>query len=149
MTLFERISEDLKSAMLARQKERLEPLRAIKTALLMARSETGSHELTGDQEIRIIQKLVKQRKESADIFRSQNRIDLCEKELQEARIIEEYLPKQLGEQELLHLLQEIIRRVGATSVKDMGRVMAVAGKELAGRADTRLVAEKVKALLGI
>jgi uncharacterized protein YqeY len=148
MTLFEKISEDLKSAMLARQKERLEPLRAIKTALLLAKTESGIHELSNDQEMKILQKMVKQRRESAEIFKTQNRPELYENEVKEAAIIEEYLPKQMSESELIPVLKDIIRRVGATSPKDMGKVMGAAGKELAGKADGKMIADKVKELLG-
>ena len=101
-----------------------------------------------DQELKIIQKLVKQRRESADIYKAQNRMDLYQKEVDEAVIIEEYLPKQLTEAELIPILNDIIQRVGAASVKDMGRVMGAASKELAGKADSRMIAEKVKVLLG-
>jgi hypothetical protein len=148
MSLFDKISDDLKTAMLARQKDRLESLRAIKTALLLARTESGAHELTSDHELKIIQKLVKQRKESAEIFKSQNRMDLYEKEIAEAAIIEEYLPQQLSEPDLVAALKTIIQHIGATSPKDMGRVMGAASKELAGKADGRMIAEKVKELLG-
>ncbi len=147
MSLFDKISEDLKAAMLAKQKERLEPLRAIKTAFLFAKTETGSHDLAGDQELKIIQKLIKQRRESADIYKAQNRMDLYQQEVEEAAIIEEYLPKQLTEAELIPILRDIIRRVGATSLKDMGKIMGTASKELAGKADSRMIAETVKTLL--
>jgi uncharacterized protein YqeY len=148
MSLFEKISEDLKKAMLAKQKERLEPIRAIKTAFLLAKTEGGSHDLTAEQELKIIQKLIKQRRESADIFRAQNRMDLCRKEEEEASVIGEYLPEQISEEELIRILRDIILRVGAESPKDMGKVMGAASKELAGKADSRMIAEKVKALLG-
>jgi uncharacterized protein len=147
MSLFDKISEDLKAAMLAKQKERLESIRAIKTALLLAKTESGSHELSEDQELKILQKLVKQRKESADIFKSQNRMDLYQKEVDEASIIEEYLPKQMSEAELMPVLKEIIRKTGAAGMKDMGKVMGTASKELAGKADGKMIAEKVKELL--
>jgi uncharacterized protein YqeY len=147
MNLFDKISDDLKSAMLARQKERLESIRAIKTALLLAKTESSSHELTPELEMKILQKLVKQRRESAEIFKSQNRMDLYQKEIDEAVIIEEYLPKQMSEAELVPLLRSIIQRAGASSPKDMGRVMGIASKELAGKADGRMIAEKVKELL--
>jgi uncharacterized protein len=149
MSLFEKITEDLKAAMLAKQKERLEPLRAIKSALLLAKTETGSHELSEDQEMKILQKMVKQRRESAEIFKSQNRNDLSENEIHEASIIEEYLPKQMTEAELIPMLKSIIQRVGANSMKDIGKVMGAASKELAGKADGKMIAEKVKALLGM
>jgi uncharacterized protein YqeY len=147
MTLFEKISDDLKSAMLARQKERLESLRAIKTALILAKTESASHDLSSDLELKILQKLVKQRRESAEIFKSQNRMDLYQKEVDEAAIIEEYLPRQMTEAELVPLLRGIIERSGASSPKDMGKVMGIASKELAGRADGKMIAEKVKELL--
>ncbi len=147
MSLFDKISEDLKAAMLAKQKDRLESIRAIKTALLLAKTETGSHELTPDQEMKILQKMVKQRRESAEIYKSQNRTELYENEIREASIIEEYLPKQMSEAELLPLLKEIIQRVGATGPKDMGKVMGTATKELAGKADGKMIADKVKELL--
>jgi uncharacterized protein len=148
MSLFEKISEDLKAAMLAKHKDRLESLRAIKTAFLLAKTESGSHDLSAEQELKIVQKLVKQRKESAEIFKTQNRMDLYQNEVNEASIIEEYLPKQMTEAELIPVLKAIMERLGAVSVKDMGKVMGTASKELAGKADSRMIAEKVKELLG-
>jgi len=148
MSLFEKISEDLKAAMLAKQKDRLESLRAIKTAFLLAKTESASHDLSPDLELKIIQKLVKQRKESAAIYQTQNRMDLYQKEVDEAAVIEEYLPKQMSESELLPLLRDIVARLGATSPKDMGKVMGTASKELAGKADGKMIADKVKELLG-
>lgn len=149
MSLFDKISDDLKTAMLARQKDRLESLRAIKTALLLAKTESGSHEITPDQEIKILQKMVKQRRESAEIFKTQNRTELCENEIKEAAIIEEYLPKQMSEAELIPVLKAIIEKTGATSAKDMGKVMGAVTKELAGKADGKMIAENVKKLLGV
>jgi len=149
MSLFEKISDDLKAAMLARQKDRLESLRAIKAALLLAKTESGTHEISEDQEMKILQKLVKQRRESAEIFKTQNRTDLYENEVKEAAIIEEYLPKQLSEAELMPVLKAIIQHVGAVSQKDMGKVMGAASKELAGKADGKMIADKVKELLGM
>jgi len=148
MSLFDKISGDLKSAMLARQKERLESLRAIKSALLLAKSESSAHDLSPEQELKILQKLVKQRRESADIFRTQNRMDLYQKEVDEAAIIEEYLPKQMSEAEVIPILKSIIQKMGAISIKDMGKVMGAASKELGGKADGKLIADKVKELLG-
>jgi uncharacterized protein YqeY len=147
MNLFDKISEDLKAAMLARQKDRLESLRAIKTALLLAKTESGSHDLSPDQELKILQKLVKQRRESAEIYKVQNRPELYEIEIKEASVIEEYLPEQMSETELITALKAIIQRVGASSPKDMGKVMGIASKELAGKADGKTIAEKVKELL--
>jgi hypothetical protein len=147
MGLFEKISEDLKTAMLGKQKTRLESLRAIKSAFLLARTESVSHELSAEQEMKIIQKLVKQRRESADIYKAQNRMDLYQIEADEAAVIEEYLPKQMTEAELIPVLKAIIQKEGATSVKDMGKIMSAASRELAGKADSRIIAEKVKELL--
>ena len=148
MSLFDKISDDLKAAMLAKQKDRLESLRAIKAALLLAKTESVAHEINEDQEMKILQKLVKQRRESAEIFKTQNRTDLYETEVKEAAIIEEYLPKQMSESELLPVLKAIIQRVGATSPKDMGKVMSAASKDLAGKADGKMIADKVRELLG-
>jgi len=148
MSLFDKISEDLKAAMLAKQKDRLESLRAIKTALLLAKTESAAHELSEDQEMKILQKLVKQRRESAEIFKTQNRTDLFEIEVKEAAIIEKYLPKQMSEAELIPVLKAIIQRVGATSPRDIGKVMGAASKELSGKADGKMIADKVRELLG-
>ncbi len=147
MSLFDQVSQDLKAAMLAKEKDKLESLRAIKTAFLNAKSEKGAGELTPDKELQIIQKLVKQRKESAEIYKEQNRNDLYQKEMDEAKVIEVYLPKQMSEQELTEVLKEIIARVGASSPSDMGKVMGVASKELSGKADGKSIAAKVRELL--
>lgn len=147
MSLFDKVSNDIKEAMLARQKVRLEALRAVKTAFIMAKTETGAAELPPEQELRILQKMIKQRKESADIYKAQNRVDLYQREVDEASIIEQYLPGQLNEAEITAVIQRIIQQVGAASPKDMGKVMAAAGKELSGKADNRMVAEKVKEML--
>jgi uncharacterized protein YqeY len=113
----------------------------------MAKTESGAHEITADAELKILQKLAKQRKESAEIYNTQNRPDLSRKETDEAAIIEEYLPKQLSEEEIIPLLKAIIIRTGATSAADMGKVMGAASKELAGKADGRMISSKVKELL--
>ncbi|MDR0814279.1 MAG: GatB/YqeY domain-containing protein [Bacteroidales bacterium] len=148
MSLFDTVSEDIKKAMLAREKDKLEALRAVKSAFLLARTEPGSNgELTPDAELKIVQKLVKQRKESAEIYEQQNRPELAEKELLEAAAIEQYLPAPMGEAELEKALKAIIERVGATSPAQMGKVMGVASKELAGTADGKAISEKVKQLL--
>lgn len=149
MSLFDKISEDLKKAMKEREKEKLEAIRAVKTAFLLAKSDKGATAvLTEDEELKIIQKLVKQRNESAEIYKSQNRNDLYEREILEAQVISGYLPKQLNEEELTKALQSIIQSVGASGIRDMGKVMGVATKELAGKADGRMIAAKVKELLG-
>ncbi len=148
MSLEQLINEDIKSAMLARDHDKLEALRAIKAALLLEKTkEGGTGEIPETVELRLLQKLVKQRKESAEIYISQNRKDLADAELFQAGIIEKYLPKGLSPEELESRVKEIISRAGATTIKDMGRVMGLAAKELAGIADNKAVSEVVKRLL--
>ena len=148
MDLFEKISADIKSAMLAKDKVRLETLRGIKKEFIEAKTAKGGDgTLSDDVATKILVKMVKQRKESASIYASQNRADLSESELAEAAVIEEYLPKQLSEEELTAELQKIIAEVGATSAKEMGKVMGVASKALAGRAEGKAISAKVKELL--
>ncbi|MCX7986002.1 MAG: GatB/YqeY domain-containing protein [Bacteroidales bacterium] len=148
MGLFETINEDIKTAMLSKEKEKLEALRAIKAALLLAKTEKGaSDELTPEVEIKVLQRLVKQRKESAEIYNAQNRADLAEKELFEASVIEKYLPAQMSVEELEKTIRIIVERVGAKSPADMGKVMGVASKELAGKAEGKVIAETVKKIL--
>jgi len=149
MSLSEKIAADLMAAMKARDTMALEALRAAKTAFILARSERGQDSLlTPDEEVKIIQKLVKQRKESAAIYREQKRPDLYEKEENEAAVLERYLPAKMSEEELAEALRAIITRVGAKAPSDMGKVMGVATKELAGKADGREISAKVKQLLG-
>ncbi|MDP9047473.1 MAG: GatB/YqeY domain-containing protein [Bacteroidota bacterium] len=149
MSLINQIDQDIKQAMLAKQADRLRGLRAVKAALLLARTEKGAaEELTGEAEIKVLQKLVKQRKESAEIYKAQNRDDLYQIEMAEMQVIEPYLPQQMSRFEVEGYLQELISRVGATSVSDMGKVMGVANKELAGQADGRTISEVVRQLLG-
>ena len=148
MSLIETINQDIKTAMLAKDADKLRGLRAIKSALLLALTEKGaSDEISGETEIKVLQKLVKQRKESADIYKAQNREDLYEIEAQEQAVIEAYLPKQMSTTEVEVYLKDLISRVGATSVKDMGKVMGAANKELAGKADGKTISEVVKQLL--
>lgn len=148
MDLFTRISEDIKAAMLARDKVRLEALRGAKKEFLEAKTAKGANgELPDEKATAIIVKMVKQRKESAKIFTDNNRPELAENELAEAAVLEQYLPKQLSEEELEAELKAIIAQVGATSMKEMGRVMGVASKALAGRAEGRAINAKVKELL--
>lgn len=149
MSLTEKINADLITAMKTKDKESLEAIRAVKTAFILARSEKGAeYVLTPDEELKIIQKLVKQRRESAAIYKEQNRPDLYEKEVSEANVLEKYLPAKMSEEELVKVLREIILRIGAKSPADMGKVMGVATKELAGKADGREISAKVKQLLG-
>jgi uncharacterized protein YqeY len=147
--LITQIDQDIKQAMLARQEARLRGLRAIKSALLLARTEKGASEYISEEtEIKVLQRLIKQRKESADIYKTQNRDDLYQIEAEEMQVIEAYLPKQMERAEVEAYLKELIGRVGATSVKDMGKVMGTANKELAGKADGKTISEVVKQLLG-
>ena len=148
MNLFDQVSNDIKSAMLAKDKVRLEALRGIKKEFLEAKTAKGADgELTDDMAMKILAKMVKQRKESAQIYTEQNRPDLAEPELAEAAVIETYLPKQMTEEELTEALKAIIAQVGATTPPEMGKVMGVATKQLAGRADGRAISAKVKELL--
>lgn len=146
--LFDTVSADIKKAMLARDAVRLESLRGIKKEFLEAKTAKGSDgTLSDDRAIQILSKMVKQRRESAEIYTQQNRPELAEAELAQAAVIEEYMPKQLTPEELDAALREIIARVGATSPKEMGKVMGVASKELAGKAEGRAISAAVKALL--
>jgi len=148
MSLFDQINDDIKAAMMAKEKEKLEALRAVKAAFLIAKTEKGASDtLSSETEIKVVQKLVKQRKESAEIYIAQKRTDLSDKELFEASVIEKYLPKQMGLDEVRAIIKSIIEKVGAKSPADMGKVMGVASKELAGKADGKLVAETVKNIL--
>ena len=146
--LFDQISADIKAAMLARDKVTLEALRGIKKEFLEAKTAKGGDgTLHDDQAVKIMQKMVKQRKETALIYREQNRSELAENELAEAAVIEKYLPQQMSDAELETAVSAIIAQVGATGAQDMGKVMGVATKQLAGKTEGRLISEKVKALL--
>ncbi|MFD1256463.1 GatB/YqeY domain-containing protein [Mucilaginibacter terrae] len=148
MSLITKIDQDIKQAMLAKQADKLRALRSVKSALLLAKTEKGaSEEISEEAEIKVLQKLVKQRKESADIYQAQNRPDLYQIEKEEQEFIEAYLPQQMSREDVEVYLKELISRVGATSVKDMGKVMGTANKELAGKADGKTISEVVKQLL--
>lgn len=148
MSLEITINQDIKKVMLAKEKEKLEALRAVKSALLLAKTEKGgAEELSDDAGIKIMQRLVKQRKDSANIYKEQGREDLAEKELFEAQVIEAYLPEQMSDEELTANIVKIIEELGATSMADMGKVMGRASKELAGKAEGKAIADKVKSLL--
>lgn len=148
MALFEQVSEDIKNAMKAKDKVALEALRGIKKEFLEAKTAKGANdELSDETAIKILQKMVKQRKESAAIFTEQGRTDLAENELAEASVIEKYLPAQMSDEELTAVIKEIIAEVGATSAKEMGKVMGVASKKLAGKAEGKAISDKVKSLL--
>jgi len=147
-TLFDQISADIKTAMLAREKVALEALRGIKKEFLEAKTAKGGDGTLPDEvAVKILQKMVKQRKESASIFAQQNRADLAENELAEVAVIERYLPAQMSDAELEAAVAAIIAQVGATGPQDMGKVMGVASKQLAGKTEGKLISEKVKALL--
>ena len=148
MNVFDQVSNDIKSAMLAKDKVRLEALRGIKKEFLEAKTAKGADgELSDETAMKILAKMVKQRKESAQIYSEQNRPDLAEPELAEAAVIETYLPKQMTDEELTEALKAIIAQVGAKTPQEMGKVMGVATKQLAGRADGRAISTKVKELL--
>ena len=149
MNLFDQISEDIKKAMLARDKVRLEALRGVKKEFLEAKTAKGANgELSDENATKIMVKMVKQRKDSAKIYEENNRSELAANELAEALVIEEYLPKQLSPEELEAELKAIIAETGATGPKEIGKVMGVATKRLAGRAEGRAINAKVKELLG-
>ncbi len=147
MNIFDKINEDIKKAMLAKEKEKLEALRAIKAAFLLAKTDSSNAELTYEKELQIIQKLIKERKEAAEIYRNNNRPDLYQTEEFQAEIISSYLPQQLSNEEIKNEVQKIITEIGAYSIKDMGKVMSEANKKLAGRAESKKIADAVKELL--
>ena len=148
MSLQTKVMEALKEAMKAKDTVALESLRAIKSAILFAKTEAGAaEELSEADELKLLQKLVKQRKDSAALYAQQGRNDLAEPELAQMAVIEKFLPAQLSEAEVETALRGIINQVGATTPKDMGKVMGVATKQLAGKADGKLISEIVKRLL--
>lgn len=146
--LFEQISADIVSAMKAKDKVRLMALRNVKKYFIESKTAPGANdELSDEDAMKILAKLAKQGKDTASVYESQNRADLAEEEMKQVRIIEEYLPKPLGAEELRTALSAIIQEVGATSAKDMGRVMGLASKQLAGKAEGRVISATVKELL--
>jgi len=148
MGLEQNIMAELKTTMLAKDEAGLRSLRAIKAAILLAKTAEGaSGELKEDEEIKLLQKLVKQRKDSLEIFRQQNRADLAKKEEEEIAVIEKFLPKQLSVDELKDALARIITEVGASSPSDLGKVMGVASKQFAGKADGKTISALVKDML--
>lgn len=147
MKLTKQIAVDLMAAMKNQEKEKLDALRALKTAFILAKAETGADDLTDDNELKIVQKLIKQRRESAAEYEANGRNDLAAKESAEADVLSVYLPKQLTAEELQQAIQAIIAEVGATSIKDMGKIMGLASKQLAGTADGKAISEVVKKLL--
>lgn len=151
MSLEQKIMSELKTAMLAKDEKTVRSLRAIKAAILLAKTAEGApsnrDEIKEEDEIKILQKLVKQRKDSLEIYQQQNRPDLAEKEKEEIEVIEKFLPKQLSAEELKSVLSAIVSEAGATSLADMGKVMGAATKKLAGKADGKTIAALVKELL--
>ena len=149
MNLFDTISDEIKKAMLSRDKVRLEALRGVKKEFLEAKTAKGaSDELPDEAATAILQKMVKQRKDSAEIYTVQGRADLASDELAQLRVIQEFLPQQLSPEELESAVKEIITETGAQSMKEMGKVMGVATRQLAGKAEGRAISETVKKLLG-
>ena len=148
MTLMDKISEELKKAMKAKDNIALQSIRAIKSELLLLRTKSGTpNNLSNEQEMKVLQKLIKQRKESAKIFREQKRIDLVEPEEAQAKIIEGFLPEQLDEEKIRELVEEIILSNGAEGIKDMGKVMSQASSKMAGQADGKIISIIVKEIL--
>lgn len=149
MKISERIDSDIKAAMLARDKEKLEALRAIKAAILLARTEKGGSDvLTDETEFKILRKLISQREESATIYKQQNRDDLYQKEVNEAKYISAYLPAMMSESDVITELRKILEEVGQVSPAEFGKVMGLASKRLAGKAENKIIAAKLKELLG-
>ena len=151
MELENKINADIKQAMIAKESQKLEALRAIKAALLLAKTskEAIGGELPEEAGLKLLQKLIKQRQESAEIYKTNGRADLAEQELFQAGVIEVYLPKQMSEDEIRQGLMKIMQETGASGPKDMGRMMGLASKEFAGKADNKVVADLVKKMLGI
>jgi len=148
MKLFEQISHDLMTAMKSRDKKRLQTLRNIKKELIEAKSAKGSNsELDDTEVIRVIQKLAKQGKDSSAIYKDQKREDLAKEEMDQVVVLEEYLPKQMNDEELTEAIKEVINTLGASGMKDMGKVMGIVSKKLAGKANGKEIAAKVKAVL--
>ena len=147
MTLLEQINGDMKAAMKAKDKEKLQAIRAVKTAFTLEMTKTGSSEIADADALKIVQKLAKQRKDSADTYVAGGRQELADAELKEMSFIEAYLPAQIGDEELTEIIKGLVEKTGASSIKDMGKVVGMASKELAGRADGKTIADKVKALL--
>lgn len=147
MSVQSQVMEQMKAAMRSKDTVALEALRALKSAFLLANTSGDKVELTEEGEIKIVQKLVKQRKDSAAIFQEQDRMDLAEPELAQAKVLEQFLPAQMGAAELKAAIEAIIAQTGAASMKDMGKVMGMASKQLAGKADGKAISTVVKDLL--
>ncbi|WP_057938520.1 GatB/YqeY domain-containing protein [Algoriphagus resistens] len=148
MSLKQKIESEIKSAMIAKDKTRLGALRSIKSLILLEETKSGAKaEITEEDELKLLTKAAKQRKDSADIYQQQNRADLYDVEMAELEVLQEFLPKALTDEEITVAIKEIIAQTGASSPKDMGKVMGVASKQLAGKADGKVISEKVKTIL--
>jgi uncharacterized protein YqeY len=147
MNLEQRINEDIKSAMLAKDKEALNALRAIKSALLLLKTEKNASDITEEMEVKTLQKLFKQRKEAAEMYKSQNRDDLYQEEMFQLGVISTYLPAQMSENEITEVVKQLIEQENITEIKEMGKLMGLATKTLSGKADNKIVSEIVKKLL--
>ena len=148
MSLEEKIATDLKTAMRAKDKAALRSIRAIKAQILLAKTDGSGKDLDEAAEVKMLQKMVKQRKDSLSIFEKQDRAELAQTEREEIAVIERYLPKQMDEGELTTFLQDVIAKTGASSMRDMGKVMGMASKQLGGKADGKTISSIVKKLLG-
>jgi len=149
MSLEQRITADMKTAMKAKDKVSLRGIRAIKAAVILKKTDgSGADGLTAEEEIKLVQKLVKQRQDSLDIYEKQGREDLAVTEREEIEVLQRYLPEQMGQEELEGIIKGIIAKTGAASMKDMGKVMGMASKQLAGKADGKTISAVVKGLLG-
>ena len=144
MSLQEQVTQQLKTAMKAKDSVALESLRAIKSAILLTQTQAGAKDLTAEDEIKLVQKLVKQRKDSAEIFRQQGREDLAEPEEAQIRIIEQFLPEQLDKAAIAKIIEDIITKTNAEGMKDMGKVMGMATKAMAGKADGKTISNIVR-----
>lgn len=147
MSLEQKINDAIKTAMKAKDRDKLTALRAIKSEVMLANTSKGAGEMTEDAEIKMLQKLVKQRKDSAAIYKEQNREDLAEEDLKQIEYIQEFLPAQLSEDEVKAIVMDIIAETGAVSMKDMGKVMGLASAKLAGQAEGKLISQLVKSAL--
>lgn len=147
MSLEQKINDAIKTAMKAKDRDKLTALRAIKSEVMLANTSKGAGEMTEDAEIKMLQKLVKQRKDSAAIYKEQNREDLAEEDLKQIEYIQEFLPAQLSEDEVRSIVMDIITETGAESMKDMGKVMGLASAKLAGQAEGKLISSIVKSAL--
>jgi len=147
MSLEQKINNDLKEAMKAKDQVRLRGIRAVKSAIMLLKTDGSGKEIDEATEIKLLQKLIKQRKDSLEIFEKQNREDLAIKEREEIEVIEKYLPEQMSVEELENALKEIINQTGATSMKDMGKIMGMASQKFAGKADGKTISGLVKKLL--